>query len=750
MAGLAARFPSLAKMDLRRDLPAGVAVFFVAVPLCLGIAHASGAPVLAGLVAGIVGGLVVGLLSPSQLSVSGPAAGLTALVLSAKESLGSFEAVVTAVVLAGAIQIALGASKAGFLASFFPSAVVRGMLSAIGVILVLKQMPHLVGYDVEEMGVFDFLLRPEDFTERYGDEHPYVEKSTLTVLAHAFGLLKKGALVIGVVGLATLVAWDRWIGKRIPFLPGSVVVVLLGIGLDAIFRLVAPSFALSRYHLVQLPDFGSLGEFGAATKFPSLAALAKPNVYFYAVALAIVASLESLLSVEALDKLDPEKRTTPTNRELVAQGVGNVVSGLLGGLPITAVVVRSTVNLSAGAKTKASTVLHGVMLVVALLFLAPFINRIPLSALAAVLVYTGFKLASPKAFREMLRHGYNQSIPYVITIVAIVFTNLLLGVAIGFFVSSFFILRNSYVSTRFELATYGRFKRLVLAREVTFLQKARLTETLEAIEPGSMVEIDAMASTYVDPDIIDVLEEYQQSAARRDIQVLVAGIPRLEQCTPRFRKLMQDEYDKLLRNNQEWVREKLSTDPDFFTKKGTGQAPQFMFIGCSDSRVPENTITKTEPGQIFVHRNIANVVSLSDINLLSVLQYSVEVLNVKHLIVCGHYGCGGVHAAIGQTSLGLIDNWISQIKLVVTGHAEELGRIKDPEQHERRVIELHVIQQCRNLYKTSIVQNALRKFGYPKVHGWVYDLNTGLIKDLNLELDLDRDFEEVFRYKISK
>ena len=213
---------------------------------------------------------------------------------------------------------------------------------------------------------------------------------------------------------------------------------------------------------------------------------------------------------------------------------------------------------------------------------------------------------------------------------------------------------------------------------------------------------------------------------------------------------MQDEYEKLLKNNQEWVREKLSTDPDFFAKKGTGQAPQFMFIGCSDSRVPENTITKTEPGQIFVHRNIANVVSLSDINLLSVLQYSVEVLNVKHLIVCGHYGCGGVHAAIGQTSLGLIDNWISQIKLVVTGHAEELRRIKDPEEHERRVIELHVIQQCRNLYKTSIVQNALRKFGYPKIHGWVYDLNTGLIKDLNLELDLDRDFEEVFRYKISK
>lgn len=750
MAGLAARFPSLAKMDLRRDLPAGVAVFFVAVPLCLGIAHASGAPVLSGLVAGIVGGLVVGLLSPSQLSVSGPAAGLTALVLSAKESLGSFEALVTAVVLAGLIQIALGASKAGFLASFFPSAVVRGMLSAIGVILVLKQMPHLVGYDVEEMGVFDFLLRPEDFTEKYGDEHPFVEKSTLTVLAHAFGLLQKGALAIGVVGLATLVAWDRWLGKRLPFLPGSVVVVLLGVGLDEIFRVAAPSFALSRYHLVQLPDFGSLGDFSTATKFPSLAALANPTVYFYALALAIVASLESLLSVEALDKLDPEKRSTPTNRELVAQGVGNVVSGLLGGLPITAVVVRSTVNLSAGAKTKAATVLHGVLLVVALLFLAPFINRIPLSALAAVLVYTGFKLASPKAFREMLRHGYNQSIPYVITIVAIVFTNLLLGVAIGFFVSSFFILRNSYVSTRFELETYGRFKRVVLAREVTFLQKARLTETLEAIEPGSMVEIDAMASTYVDPDIIDVLEEYQQSAERRDIQVLVAGIPRLEQCTPRFRKLMQDEYEKLLRNNQEWVREKLSTDPDFFAKKGTGQAPQFMFIGCSDSRVPENTITKTEPGQIFVHRNIANVVSLSDINLLSVLQYSVEVLNVKHLIVCGHYGCGGVHAAIGQTSLGLIDNWISQIKLVVTGHAEELRRIKDPEEHERRVIELHVIQQCRNLYKTSIVQNALRKFGYPKIHGWVYDLNTGLIKDLNLELDLDRDFEEVFRYKISK
>lgn len=747
MMAIAKRFPSLAQMDLRRDIPASIAVFFVAVPLCLGIAHASGAPILAGLIAGIVGGLVIGLMSPSQLSVSGPAAGLTAIVLTAKQGLGSYEAVATAIAVAGALQLVMGAAKAGFLASFFPSAVVRGMLAAIGVLLILKQVPHLVGYDFEEMGVMEFPLTPEDVDEKYDDDHPLREANTFTLILHAIGLFKKGALIIGVSGLAVLIAWDRWVAKRLKSVPGSVVVVVVGIALDALFQAVAPGLALQHSHLVQLPAFSSAGELGAAMSFPKLGALADPKVYFYAFTIAIVASLESLLSVEALDKIDPERRTTPTNKELVAQGTGNLISGLLGGLPITAVVVRSSVNLSAGAKSKASAVLHGVLLAVALLALRPVINRVPLAALAAVLVYTGGKLASPKAFKEMLGHGYNQAIPYVVTIVAIVFTDLLKGVAVGFVVSSIFILRNSYLSTRFELDTYGRFKRLVLGREVTFLQKARLMATLESIEPGHMVEIDGSQSTYVDPDIVDVISEYREAAAHRNIQVIVAGIPRLKQYTQEFEKRMADEYDKLLANNREWVSEKLATDPEFFRKKGDGQAPQFVFIGCSDSRVPENTITKTEPGEIFVHRNVGNLVSLSDMNLLSVLQYSVEVLNVKHIIVCGHYGCGGVRAALQQTSLGLIDHWVAQIKLVVKQHGEELAKIEDPDERERRIIELHVIQQCRNLYKMSIVQNAMRKFGFPKVHAWVYDLHSGLIKDLGVDLDVDRDFNDVFRYK---
>lgn len=746
MAAIGQRFPSLARMDLKRDLPAGVAVFFVAVPLCLGIAHASGAPIVAGLIAGIIGGIVIGWLSPSQLSVSGPAAGLTAIVLTAKQGLGSYEGVVTAVALAGVIQLGLGLAKAGFLASFFPNAVVRGMLAAIGVILILKQVPHLVGYDFEEMGVMEFPLTPEDLDEKYDDEH-LGEANTLTLLAHALRMFKKGALIIGVTALAALIAWDKWVQKRVKSVPGSVVVVLLGVGLDALFQVVAPGLSLQRSHLVQLPDLGSSQALSAAMTFPKLAYLSEPKVYLYAVTMAVVASLESLLSIEALDKIDPDRPTTPTNRELLAQGAGNVLSGLLGGLPITAVVVRSSVNLSAGARSKVSAVFHGLLLIVAMLLLRPVINRIPLAALAAVLVYTGYKLASPKAFKEMLGHGYHQAIPYVVTIAAIIFTDLLKGVGIGFAVSTFFILRNSYVSTRFELETYGRFKRLVLEKEVTFLQRARLMATLSAIEPGHMVEIDGSRATYIDPDIVDVIAEFREAATHRGIQVLVAGIPRLKTTTTEFEKLMADEYEKLLANNREWVEEKLSTDADYFKRSGDGHAPQFMFIGCSDSRVPENTITKTEPGEIYVHRNIANLVSLSDINLLSVLQLSVEVLNVKHIIVCGHYDCGGVRAALERTSLGLIDNWIAQIKLVARQHEAELDKITDPVQRERRLIELHVLQQCKNLYKTSIVQNAVRKFGYPKVHAWVYDVHTGLIKDLGLDLDVDRDLEAIFHYK---
>ncbi|MEZ4293357.1 MAG: SulP family inorganic anion transporter [Polyangiaceae bacterium] len=750
MTALARRFPSLKLIDLKRDIPAGIAVFFVAVPLCLGIAHASGAPILAGLIAGIVGGLIIGVMSPSQLSVSGPAAGLTAIVLAAKTGLGSFDAVVMAVVIAGGLQVLLGVAKAGFLASFFPNAVVRGMLAAIGVLLILKQFPHLIGYDVEEMGVMEFLLNPEDLDEKYAEEHALQEANTLTVLLHAMGLLKKGALVVGTSALAMLVVWGKWVQKKLPSVPGSVVAVLLGIGLDALFSAVAPSLALSKSHLVQLPSVASFADFTAVAATPKWAALADPKLYFYAVTIAVVASLESLLSVEALDKIDPDRRTTPTNKELIAQGVGNVVSGLLGGLPVTAVVVRSSVNLSAGAKSKFSAVFHGVLLVVALVALGPFINRIPLAALAAVLVYTGGKLAAPKVFKEMMTHGYNQVIPYVVTIAAIVLTDLLKGVAIGFVVSTFFILRNSYLSTRFKLETFGRFKRLVLGREVTFLQRARLMATLDAIEPGHLVEIDGTGSSYIDPDIVDVIGEFREAAQHRDIQVIIAGIPRLKQHTPEFEKIMSDEYKALLDNNREWVDEKLAEDPEFFSKNTDAQKPKFMFIGCSDSRVPENTITKTAPGEIFVHRNVANLVSLADINLLSVVQFSVEVLNVKHIIVCGHYGCGGVRAALEQTSLGLIDNWIAQIKLIVKQHEKELSALKDPEARERRIVELHTIQQCRNLYKTSIVQNAMQKFGYPKVHAWVYDMHTGLIKDLGLALDIDKDFNEVFKYKLGE
>jgi carbonic anhydrase len=721
---------------LARDLTAGTAVFFVAVPLCLGIAHASGAPLVAGLVSGIVGGVVVGLASGSALAVTGPAAGLTAVILAASASLGSFEAVLSATLLAGALQVAMGALRLGRLASLLPASVVRGMLAAIGVLLIVKQLPHLAGYDIEQFGVDDFFATKEDLDERAGAN---AGGNTLTVLRHALTYFEAGALGIGCASLAALVLWDKTIGRRWK-VPAAIVVVPLAAVGAAVMQRLAPAYALSSEHLVQLPALGSL-----ELRTPALAAFMKPALYSTALTIAIVASLETLLSVEAVDRLDPQRRKTPPNRELVAQGAGNVLTALCGGLPMTAVIARSSVNLQAGAQRKTAAVFHGALLFLALALFTPLINRIPLAALAAVLVQAGLKLVAPREWWQIGRRSLAVSAPFFATLLGILFSDLLVGIAIGLLVAAFFIMRGSYRAAAVQVHDHGKITEIALGEQVHFLHKARLEAILDELRGPRVVEINGAHTQYIDPDILDVIETFRAQAPARGIDVVVGGFERLKQ-KETFMADMRKEYDALIAKNRQWVSERLSLDPTFFTKSVEGQAPHFLFIGCSDSRVPIETITQTEPGEIFVHRNIANVVSSNDINLLSVLQYSVEVLNVRHLVVCGHYGCGGVRAALSHRTFGLIDNWIAPIKRVVEQHARELSAIADPEAYERRVIELHVTQQVRNLMQTSIVQKATARYGFPQLHGWVYDLQTGLINDLELHLDVRRDFEPVFRY----
>lgn len=701
---------------LRQNLASALTVFLVSIPLCLGVAHASGAPLFAGLLSGVVGGLVVGALSRSQLSVTGPAAGLTAVVLVSLKSLGSFELLWMATVIAGLLQIAMGWARLGMLVKFVPSAVVQGLFAAIGLILILSELRHLFGFT--------------------GDEA--LQWSASTHGAAAF---------VGVSALAAMILWDRKKPERFAKIPGALVGVTLGIVLHLIFMPMGTEFALQAEQLVRLPQEGIGEAFGL---FRSGAPLARGffslPLFQSAVTISLVASLESLLSVDALDRLDRMGRRTPPNRELVAQGVGNMVAGGLGGLPLASVIARSTVNLTAGATSNASTVMSGGFLLIAMLVFPGALEAIPLAALSAILIRAGLVLSRPSIYAKFYKKGLSQFLPFIVTVGAVLVSDVLTGVFVGMVTSLIFILKTSYEESAFNITQAGKLKRIVLGEDASFLQKARLEDILSEVPAGWTVEIDGSKSFHIDPEIIDVLERFREEARPKNIQVVIGGISQMDKHRSELEGSMQQEYQRLLSNNAEWVREKLDEDPGFFKKRSEGQTPHFLFVGCSDSRVPVETITKSDPGNIFLHRNIANVISLSDINMLSVLQYSVEVLNVRHIVVLGHYGCGGVRAALAHRSLGLIDNWIANVKLSVKNFNAELEQFTDPAAYERRAVEVHVIQQVRNLHKTSIVQNAIKKYGFPKLHGWVYDLENGQIKDLGLDLMIERDFAPVFRY----
>ncbi|WP_299580787.1 SulP family inorganic anion transporter [Mucilaginibacter sp.] len=490
--------------NLKKDLPSSIVVFLVALPLCLGIALASGAPLFAGLLTGIIGGIVVGAFSGSQLSVAGPAAGLTVIVLTAITTLGSYEAFLLSLVIAGVLQIVFGLIKGGTIANYFPSAVIEGMLAAIGIILILKQFPHAVGYDADYEG-------DERFSQ--ADEH-----NTFSGVLGALSKINYGAVIITMVSIALMIYWPRI--KKLAVIPAPLMVVLAGIGLSMLFA--NSGFALLEKQFVQIPVVNSTAEFMALFKSPDFSVIGNKQIWITAFTIAVVASLETLLSLEACDKIDPIKRISPTNRELVAQGIGNVASGLLGGLPMTAVIVRSSANVNAGARTKISAIVHGFLLLISLLLIPAAINYIPLSCLAAILLITGYKLARISLFKHMWHKGLDQFIPFVVTIVAVVFTDLLIGVGIGMLVGVFYILRTNMRNPYFyHIDKNGDKKtiRIRLAEEVSFLNKAAIQITLTSLPKGSDVIIDGSNSRYIDQDVLEIIQNFKHNAYTKGIIV---------------------------------------------------------------------------------------------------------------------------------------------------------------------------------------------------------------------------------------
>ncbi len=497
--------------SLRSDIPSAIVVFFVALPLCLGIALASGAPLFSGLIAGIVGGIVVGALSGSQIGVSGPAAGLAAIVLTAIGALGGFENFLVAVVLGGVIQIVFGILKGGVIGYYFPSSVIRGMLTGIGIIIILKQIPHFFGYDAVPEGDFSFVQPGEG--------------NTFSGIFKALNNISLGATIIAIVSLAILILWEKVLTKKaniFKLIQGPLVAVVLGI-LYYVFTKDHPQLGIAKHHLVSVPVADSAESFFKQLTFPNFSVITQPAVWVTAFTLALVASLETLLCVEATDKLDPLKRVTPTNRELLAQGTGNIISGFIGGLPITQVIVRSSANIQAGGKTKKAAIIHGFFLIIAVALIPTLINKIPLSVLASVLLLVGYKLAKPELFKKMLSLGWKQYAPFFVTVLGIIFTDLLIGIGLGLLVGIVVVLIKSYQNSHFlhkegEDVDDGKIK-MTLAEEVTFFNKATIKKELDQLPPNSYLELDVRKTRYLDYDIIEILEDFSTKAKNRNITV---------------------------------------------------------------------------------------------------------------------------------------------------------------------------------------------------------------------------------------
>ena len=489
---------------LKHDLPAGLSVFLVALPLCLGIALGSNAPLFSGIIAGIVGGIVIGALSGSQLSVSGPAAGLTAVVIVAIGKLPSFETFLLAVVICGFFQIILGFLKAGVLGDYVPNCVIKGMLAAIGLILILKQVPHLVGYDKNFEGDHSFIQLDKE--------------NTFSGIATAINSVAFIAVIIGVISLVFQFLWEKLVppNSKLKLIPAPLIVVLIGILISQLA--VGSSYELTADHMVNIPSANSFNEFISFFSFPDFGNIMNKDVWITGLTLALVASLETLLSIEAADDLDPYQRVTNKERELKAQGVGNMLSGFIGGLPITSVIVRTSANISSGARTKMSSIYHGIFLLLSVALIPSLLNHIPKSALAAILIFIGFKLAKPALFVMYYKKGWDQFLPFTITILSILFTDLLTGVVIGIVVGIFFVIRSNFRTSVFVVNDDDKFL-FRLRKDVSFLNKPIIKNRLEKVPANSYVLVDTSKADYIDKDVWEVIEDFTKHASLKNIRV---------------------------------------------------------------------------------------------------------------------------------------------------------------------------------------------------------------------------------------
>jgi len=734
--------------NILKDMTASLVVFLVALPLCLGIALASGAPLFSGLLAGIIGGIVVGSISGSHTSVSGPAAGLAAIVAAQIIILGSFEAFLFAVFIAGLMQIGLGIAKAGTLSAFFPTSVIKGLLAAIGVLLILKQIPHLLGHDKDPVGEMSF--------------HQPDHKNTFTEILTLFeGEIHIGAAVIGIACIVLLICWERIKFLKSSPVPGPLVAVLFGVALTFVVRRIGEGWVVDGSHLVAIPVPESISGILDHLVLPDLglwtSLLANQAIYIAAVTIAIVASLETLLNLDAVDKLDPERRDSPPSRELIAQGVGNTVAGLVGALPITSVIVRGSVNVGVGAKSKLSAILHGILLMLFVALFPVYLNMIPLSALAAILIFTGFKLASPALFKKMWKEGRYQFIPFIVTLVAIVFTDLLIGILIGLAVSTLFILISSLrrpIRRIVETHIGGDVLHIELANQVSFLNRAALEKVFQEAERGANLLIDASGTDYIDPDVLSLIRDFKETRGpARGVEVSLRGfrdkydlkneIKFADYSTRELQdRISPEQAIEILREGNRRFRTGERLTRDYLRQvdaTADAQTPLATILSCIDSRVPAELVFDVGIGDIFSVRVAGNVVGTKS---LGSIEYGVGVAGVKLVVVLGHTRCGAVTSSVQlltenknveeETGCQHLQKIVDEIAPCLEGEdPSKLAERSGDEEFIDEIARRNVLRTVDAIISRSDVIRKAVESEKIKVVGAIYDVKSGNIEFLS-------------------
>lgn len=716
---------------LKFDFIAAIVVFLVAIPLCLGIALASGAPLFAGILSGIVGGVVVGSLSGSQVSVSGPAAGMVAVVVAAITQLGDYNTFLLALVLAGIIQFIVGTLRAGFVADYVPSNVVQGLLCAIGILLIIKQLPFTFTLSTELKELEAHLL---DTTESLSF-NPFYDLSY-----H----INFGAIFISIVSLIILIYNEKTKMEWLKSIPGPIIVVFAGILLNEIFLNFFSSLAQNNPHLVNIPQHDSFADFVSQLNFPQWSAWFNPKVYLYALIIAVVASLESLLNVKAGERLDKKHRYCSKDQELLAQGIGNLVAGLIGGIPVTSVIVRTSVNIQAGSKTKISAILHGIFLLLAVLLIPDWLNKIPLSSLAVILIYTGYKLTKPAIYKNIYDQGLDRFIPFIATVVSIVAFNLLTGIMIGLAISLFYILKsNSQV--RFdivkEIYPNGITNRLILPQQITFLNKASLLSELNSIPKNSQLIIDARHSQYIDKEIIEQIKEFQEEQAPlKQISLNLIGFKDHYDIHNYIDFINVTTYDVqttlkpaevlnlLYEGNQRFLNDtrihrSSQIDVQYTAKT---QHPMAVVLGCIDSRVPVETIFDMSFGDLFCVRVAGNVVNE---DVLASMEYACHVVGAKLIVVLGHTRCGAIQAACDHVEKGHITSLLAKIKPAVNAEQETVAERNGSNMaFTGHVTLLNIANTLHQIYQDSEIIRIMIDQNEIGMIGAIYDVESGKVR----------------------